>query len=129
MPCDVTHFDNGVDLRYTGVLNDLELRLSHETGQDHHYPEGLRFQIRDFSASRYQDVTVSRVRECAERDRLQAQAQPGGSIVIVAPELVVFGLARMWQTLMDDAPVETSVVRTRSEALTWLAGRGYSIEP
>ena len=41
-------------------------------------------------------------------------------IVLVATTPAVFGMCRMWQTLMSESGIECAVMRSREEALAWL---------
>jgi len=45
---------------------------------------------------------------------------PEGLVAIVAPSDLLFGLARMWETLAAQPGLNSRVVRARPEAIAWL---------
>ena len=44
----------------------------------------------------------------------------GGKLAIVAPRDLLFGMARMYEILRSESPVEVRVFRQRDEAESWL---------
>ncbi len=44
-------------------------------------------------------------------------------IAIVAPQAGLFGLARMWETFVDDSTFETMIFKTRAEAEDWIQNK------
>jgi hypothetical protein len=49
-------------------------------------------------------------------------------VLIVAPQTLTYGLARMWEGLVDPLSLESMVVRTRPEAEAWLAARAMRLD-
>lgn len=100
-------------------LEDQDLLLAARTLPDQPgFRRGLRAII-DLSPVERLDVSAAGVRRAADL----ARAAPGGcglrSCTIVAPADAVYGLARMYQTLLLDR-VPVMVTRTMSDALTSL---------
>jgi hypothetical protein len=44
-------------------------------------------------------------------------------IAVYAEDMVIFGLARMWEVLVHPSDWETQVFSDRTEAVAWLKGR------
>lgn len=67
------------------------------------------------------DVSASLIREAATRAASQVDPHlESGKFAIVAPRDFLFGMARMYEILRSDSPVEVRVFRDRQEALLWL---------
>jgi hypothetical protein len=72
------------------------------------------------------DVTILGVAAESVRDAARQVAQHvdprlgEGKLAIVAPTDVLFGMARMYEILRDDSPIEVRVFRERDEAESWL---------
>jgi hypothetical protein len=100
----------------TGVMTDEDLRdhqrrLRSDPAFDRSFD-----QLWDL-----QEVTLVEVTSATLRELAQARSfDPGTKRAVVAPEDVVYGMARMFQTLHDEAPEELNVFRTLEEAKDWL---------
>jgi len=66
------------------------------------------------------EITVEEVRVIASLDARLAALNPRVTVAIVAPQDVVFGFARMWETLVEATGWKTRVFRTEPEAEAWL---------
>ena len=73
-------------------------------------------QLWDFREATHADVSTATLRELA-KSRSYAD---GVKRALVAPLDVAFGLARMFQSLHDEAPETIQVFRSLPEAETWL---------
>ena len=70
-------------------------------------------------------VSAASVRDVARRvSHHVASRLEEGKLAVIAPRDLLFGMARMYEMLRDDSPVEVRVFRERDEAESWLAGRG-----
>jgi hypothetical protein len=56
------------------------------------------------------------VRRVADTTREVADALQAALLVIVTPSVIGFGLARMWQSLVDDLAIDAAVAMSRQEA-------------
>ena len=115
-----------VELVFAGELTDSEFK---ETVNRYllepfaAFPLGL-FDLTDVTVM---DVSAESVRNVARRVSLHVDSRlEEGKLAIVAPRDLLFGMARMYEMLRDDSPVEVRVFRERDEAESWLAGRGRS---
>jgi hypothetical protein len=67
------------------------------------------------------DVAAESVRDAARRAGEYVDSRlDGGKLAIVAPRDLLFGMARMYEILRGDSPVEVRVFREREEAESWL---------
>jgi hypothetical protein len=119
------HFTaSGSDLRFTGALTAEEIERALAAAAAHAYSEARRFSLVDFTGADLTGLPTSDIRAIAQR--------PGGlgptagplAIAVVAPRDLEYGLARMWETLAEERPIDAAVFRTRALALAWLATRG-----
>jgi hypothetical protein len=67
------------------------------------------------------DVSAESVRDAARRAEQYVDSRlEGGKLALVAPRDLLFGMARMYEILRADSPVEVRVFRERDEAESWL---------
>lgn len=64
-------------------------------------------------------MTHEQMREMIHIDRVLAKKNPRAVVAVAAPKDHVFGLARMWQSLVDEFGWKTAVFRSREEAVRW----------
>jgi hypothetical protein len=80
----------------------------------------LRYMVIDQGAA-HLDLSAEEVRIIAEQDRRMAQIAPPGVVVaMIAPREVDYGMARMWQVLVEETGWDTKVFRSFDEADSWL---------
>jgi hypothetical protein len=80
-----------------------------------------RRTIADWSAVTSMELSSAAIRTSAGVTTDEMRIREGEHrIALVAATPVVFGMSRMWQTLISDSGVECTVVSTREEALAWL---------
>jgi len=100
----------------SGVLTDHDIR---------EHQQQLRSDP-DFDASfdqlwDHRDVTDFQITTATLRDLATARSfKPGSRRAVVTPSDLGFGLARMFQTLHEEAPEDLRVFRTIEEARSWL---------
>jgi hypothetical protein len=122
MPYTIEYVDQGRGVRSvgSGVVTGDEIRGALEAvvrGAPARAPT-LRYAVVDLSGVTDLRVTPKDVRVIATEDRALQAVTPGGVVAIIAPEDHVFGMARMWETLVEDG-WETHVFRTAAEADGW----------
>ncbi len=64
--------------------------------------------------------TCEQIRELAETSRHMRDFEPGTRCALVAADDLRFGLARMFSSISEDAPLHTRVFRNVPEAEAWL---------
>jgi hypothetical protein len=74
----------------------------------------------DHSAIPEEKVDTASLRTLAGRVGKNLELIPEGLVAIVAPNDILYGLSRMWETLADRSALTTRVMRTRAEAVAWL---------
>jgi hypothetical protein len=81
---------------------------------------GLRYLLVDHSAIPEEKVDTASLRLLAERVSNNLEIIPEGFVAVVAPNDVLYGLSRVWETLAEQSALTTRVMRTRAEAVAWL---------
>jgi len=112
----------GLVFAYSGTLTvkdtDERLRLLLE------HPERLPrlyFILVDFSDCDSLQFTQEEIKLVAEQDKALRNHLPAGFVVaIIAVRDLQYGLARMWQTYVEESGVTSAICRTAAEAETWL---------
>jgi hypothetical protein len=66
------------------------------------------------------DVTAEDVRDIAEQDIEVSSKAPNVSVAVLANNTLSYGLARMWQTLVDASGWRTAIFQDRAAAVDWL---------
>ena len=106
----------------TGIVTDEEYLEAHKeytaatAGQ-----VGPRRSLADWSGVTGVQLTSAAIHTTAGVATEQMQGREDvHRIALVAVAPVVYGMCRMWQTLISESGVECDVFRTREEALAWL---------
>jgi hypothetical protein len=114
---------DGIGVVYTslGVLTGQDLLDAgeHFRVESRSNPE-IRYVIMDHSAIPEEKVDSVSLKALASRVSEILEPTPEVLMAIVAPNDVLFGLSRMWETLAEQAGFITRVMRTRAEAMAWL---------
>ena len=67
------------------------------------------------------DFSVPDLETIAVQDKaIAAKARKGAVVAVVSPSNIQYGLARMWQALVDETGWDTMVFRSREEAEDWI---------
>jgi hypothetical protein len=104
----------------TGVLTDEEL-LAHKRKltADPGFKRGM-VEVSDVREVTQLDVTPEGVRSFVHQDQLDAERLRDYKLAIVVSRDVVFGMARMYQTLTEENVPNVGVFRNLEEAKVWL---------
>jgi len=118
MPCRY-EIDKQREIVFTRAWGDLtdEDALAHQRrlSADPDFDPGFR-QLLDFSEVSTFEITPNGVRLLASRDPWGK----GARRAFVAPGDLEFGMLRMHEFILDDETQETAVLRSLSEAESWL---------
>jgi hypothetical protein len=91
------------------------------------YPEEIkkwRYAIIDLTSVGNMKINSDDIRTVVEQNkRIAAIAPPGAILAVASPKDLGYGLARMWEVLMEQIGWETMTFRTRSEAEAWVRQR------
>jgi len=124
MPYESTYFDNDSGLLRIGkgvVTLDELLAAAKEHQSDPERAKKITHVLIDFTEVTELRMNAEEAKRLAEASKITARLAPGGAAAIVAPRDHVFGIARMWESLVDEeASWSTRVFRDRAEAEAWL---------
>jgi len=126
MPFTMEFVDHGRGIQFTGSGNltgEEMIDSKHRLLADEAKVRPLRFAIVSLVDVVHFDITPTEVHKLAALDKQIGQLAPVVSVVVIAPRTHDFGMARMWETILDVPGWSASVVRTREEADAWLAPR------
>lgn len=122
MPIEFTFHNESRLMRHRawGVLQASEISDAvRKAAKDRRFRSGLR-QLFDLSDVEYVAATYEELLTLSiDGQRYQEQLR-GGRLAIVAPRDVQYGLARMYQTLCIDLPLEVAAFRDATDARQWL---------
>ena len=113
--------NNGVLIHAAGLLTGEEL-INHKNAlyTESNNRKQIGFQLCDFSNVEKVEITAEEVNHLAELDKQACFENPDMLIAIVAGSDLMYGLGRMWQTLVDDSSFEAGVFRSLDEANIWI---------
>jgi hypothetical protein len=127
MPFTIDYKDAGAELCFTEFVSGQQLFQAKAAFFEHAFDGGARYVLCDFAGASKFDIPTSDIDRMVEQDRGEISRHPHLLEVVVAPQPLVYGLARMWQTKVNAVRPHTAVVRTRDEAVAWLKAAG--VEP
>ena len=128
MPRTIEYRPTGAHINFHGIVTGVDLFDVNDEVFAHDYPGKPQYALLDFTGAERIDISGADVQRVAEQDQEDAERIAGVAVVIVAPQTLTFGLARMWEGLVDPVDLDSGVVRSRPEAVRWLAARGIKIE-
>lgn len=123
MSVEVSFTADGIGAVYTSSdvltgqdLLDADARLREEVKRN----SGIRYLLVDHSAITEEQVDSASIRALAEGSRETLELIPVGIVAIVAPNEVLYGLSRMWESLTNHPNLVVRIKPTREEAVAWL---------
>ena len=128
MPRTITFRREGAHFDFSGIVTGEDLFGVNDEFLGHDYPGRPRYALMDFTGAARVDLSAEDLKKVAAEDERDAERIAGVAIVIVAPQTLTYGLARMWEGLVDPVSLDSQVVRSRAEAVRWLAARGIDVE-
>ena len=79
------------------------------------------FGVADFTLAESVKFSTAELRGFAAADSEVAKlTRPGWLVALVAPQDVVYGVARMWQVFAEEVGWESKVCRSRNDAQAWV---------
>jgi hypothetical protein len=127
MPWDVEFGLAGANIWFGGIPTNTEIHNASEAFWTHRFDEQLRYAIVDLAACPALGISAGEITRLARRQRQHAEHHQHVLVAIIAPEPAVYGVARMWQALIDDTTIRPLVCRTRAEAIAWLRHEGAPV--
>jgi hypothetical protein len=116
--------NSGAELCFTEFVSGQELLDAKAEFFSHAFDGGARYVLCDFSEANKFDIPSSDVDRLVEQDKGEISRHPHLLEVVIAPQTLVYGLARMWQTKVNTVRPHTAVLRQRAEAVAWLEAAG-----
>ncbi len=113
--------DGGVILSWKGLVTGKELidAFSEIYATDEQIKR-IAYQLVNLTKSEEILVTANDLKEVASLDIRASKVNPSMLVAVVGERDIVFGLSRMWEAFVDDAPLKTRVFRTLEDAEDWL---------
>lgn len=111
---------------------DTDRRIIFSTASGVLTEDDLRGHRKQLRADPFFDPSFDQLWDCSEVTKVavgievvrflsrSSSYEAGAKRAVVAPDDITFGLARMFQTLHEDAPEEVRIFRSREEARRWL---------
>ena len=123
MPVETHYVDmgRGAYKHAYGTLTSTDLLVAGLLqSQDVENTRKLKYILYDFTDVTEVRVTREAIAQLAEWNRKTASHSPGTLAAVAAPNPLLFGLARNWQTLTADIGWRSSIFHNRTEAIGWL---------
>lgn len=127
MAWTIEYGSQGAELLFTGRCDGADLVGSHEAIYSHHYEEGLRYIVADFSHVDFIEPSIADLVRIADHDRQYLLRNPPHVLALVAPQALVLGLLRIYVDCMEGSPLRTHISSTRSEASAWLLSEMHEL--
>ena len=116
----------GAELCFTEFISGQQLLDAKAEFFAHTFDPAAAYVLCDFTEGGKFDIPSSDVDRLVEQDKGEISRHPYLLEVVIAPQSLVYGLARMWQTKVNTVRPHTAVVRTRDEAVAWLKAAGIT---
>ena len=126
MPIEVKYLDGGKGTFFDGkgdITGEDIIGANKEIFSSEEKIRRYKYTLLDLTSMDDFDVLTSDVEEIARINIGAAEIIPDFVVAIAARKDIVFGLSRMWQTLVDSTTWETKVFRTVDEAKVWIKER------
>ncbi len=113
--------DGGVIPSWKGLVTGKELidAFSEIYATDEQIKR-IAYQLVILTKSEEIMVTANDLKEVASLDIRASKVNPSILVAVVGERDIVFGLSRMWEAFVDDAPLKTRTFRTLEDAEDWL---------
>jgi len=122
--------DNGVVISISGVVTGAEIIAQNaKMHAKADFKNNISFYLYDLSQVDQIDINADEVATIAEQDMEAAQKTPNQVVLLVASSDLIFGLGRMWQTLVEDSALKAGVFRTLDEANKWIGRNILKVQP
>ena len=114
--------DGGIRLRYFGDVTAEDLVAAQREAFGEPSPQNIPFAYiyGDWMDAETVTLPTDLIHQVATRRRAMLQANPKLRSVAVVKSDYVFGLARMWQSMLGDEGDKARIFRSAAEAEDWL---------
>lgn len=124
MPIDIKDLDGGVGVIITGQgfvteKEWVDALVEHLT-QDQNKFKKYRYSLSDYTAVTRIEISNEAIYKIAEYCESASKINPEPVIAIAASQDFMYGMARMWELIIDMTDWETMVFRNREDAEDWI---------
>ena len=127
MPIEVRDLDEGLGIFVlgTGSVSDEEYINAHKSylTQDNDKLKKYRYSLSDYAGVTQANTSTQAITTIANLCKKASRVNPNAVVAVVANKDLIYGLARMSQTLMDETGWEHEVFRNREDAESWIKKR------
>ena len=125
MPIDIKDLDGGVGVIITGEgfvteKEWVDALVEHLT-QDQNKFKKYRYSLSDYTAVTRIEISNEAIYKIAGFCESASKINPKPAIAIVASQDFMYGMARMWELIIDMTDWETMVFRKRADAEAWIS--------
>jgi hypothetical protein len=114
------------ECRFSGPTDGEDIFAADFEMLSHRYDGQFQYALLDFTQADSMTLLTADLIRVAEKDRQYLLRNPPYSVVLIAPQGVVFGHARMYERFMEGTALRSKVVQTREQAMEWLRGLGFN---
>ena len=127
MPLEIKDCDSGLGniILGRGILTDYEYikSLTEHLNQDQEKFSKYKFSLTDVTAVTKLDLSTESINIIANLCIEASKVNPDPIVAIAANRDLMYGLARMYEALVDRTDWETMVFRSKKEAVEWIRKR------
>ena len=127
MPIEIKDCDGGIGNLIVGrmIVTDQEYieSLTRHLTQDKEKFSKYRYSLTDLTAATKLNISNETVNIIAQLCIEASKVNPNPIVAIVANDDLIYGLSRMYQSLVDMTEWETMVFRSRNESEEWIKER------
>ena len=125
MPISVKYLDRGLGFIFMGeglVTGDDIINANKIIFASKDRMIKYKYGLIDYSNIRQFNVSSSEIAIIASQDKKASQYIPVGVLAVAAQKDLEFGLARMWEMIVENSGIqwETMVFRSRKDAEAWI---------
>ena len=126
MPAELKIMDDrsGILITGTGEFRGIDIvRVKREFELNEAEVSDFGYWLVDLRQVTSLDISTEDIRDLVEVDRRLAKRMPRAAVSVAAPLDATFGIARMWEIMIDGIGWPTGVFRDFSDAELWVQAR------
>lgn len=124
MPFESQYFEDGAEIRYTGVVSGVEILRAKQEFFSYNFRHTAKWVLCDFSGVEEFRFDKHDIERIINQDLRAAAGNPSLAECVVATKPYEYGMARMWEMQVDRHGRNTIVARSRNEGEEWLRRQG-----
>ena len=124
MPIQIRDLDGGLGNIITGKgdVEEQELfeALRKHLTQDKDKFKKYKYSLSDYSALQKFNISTKNIEQIANYCKISSEVNHDAVVAVVAGRDLIYGLARMWERLVDGTGWEIKIFRNRKDAEVWI---------